>query len=129
MHGGAGDDTLKGSHSQDIIHGNGDSDLIIAIMGRTHCMEATATTPSTETGSRLVRGEGGNDLLHASAQGSSYQKSPDKIHGGPGNDTITGQGGKDTLEGGSDNDSINGGGNQDKIFGNRRRHPPWRLTK
>lgn len=73
------------------------------------------------TGALSVNGEGGNDLLDATAfsgdSGLTGSDGNDTLLGGGGNDTLNGNGGTDSLIGGDGNDRLLGGSNPDFLLG------------
>lgn len=89
IYGSAGNDSLTGTSSSDIIYGY-----------------AKDTFPENEFGNDYLRGGAGNDLIFGGG-------GDDTILGDEGNDTMNGGDGNDTLYGGEGNDKFIGGAGND----------------
>lgn len=95
------DDTIVGSDGDDVIAGNGLSELILP-----------------DTGNNLVRAGAGDDVIADVPWDQETQQTPagplnpnggsDTFYGGNGNDTVSGTGGADVLNGGAGDDLVNG---------------------
>jgi Ca2+-binding RTX toxin-like protein len=99
LDGGAGNDSILGGSSFDIIFSGGGNDTIVAGDG------GDQISAAFQFGNASMSGDGGNDI----------------ITGGFGNDTILGGAEFDTLDAGDGNNSISGGADSDRIsagFGN-----------
>lgn len=88
-----GNDTIRGTAGDDVIHAGPGNDTVNGGAGN--------DTICGSNGNDVIDGGGGNDT----------------IAGGGGNDVIRGGGGYDTVYGGRGNDNINGGGARDKLYG------------
>ena len=91
--GGAGDDVLIGTTSNDTIVGGDGNDVI-----------------SSRQGNDTVNGGAGDDVIDAGS-------GDDFVMGDADNDNITGGDGDDTLDGGVGNDVINGDNDRDSMIG------------
>lgn len=97
-----------------------------------------ASNPSTDgndilttapgNGADRIYGQGGNDIVTASAQDDTLYggdgidnlngaNGNDRLYGGAGNDNLAGEGGDDFLYGGDGNDTLNGGLGNDVLVG------------
>jgi len=93
IHGGTGNDQIRGGSCNDTVFGEEGRDVIL--LG---------------SGDNWADGGGGNDLI--TARGGS-----DTIRGGGGNDSLYGGPGRDYLYGDIGNDRMNGGGGSDLLVG------------
>ncbi|MFJ6567995.1 calcium-binding protein [Streptomyces sp. NPDC091292] len=128
VHGGPGNDVLKGSPSA-MLYGEGGDDRIDGGGGPfgfgsyggpgndilTHCGQDCFGGPGndslTGTGEENnLHGDDGNDVLHGKG-------GADVLYGGKGNDKLYGEAGNDTLWGNSGDDVLWGGPGTDKLSG------------
>ena len=93
IHGGAGNDQIRGGSCDDVVFGDDGRDVIL--LGE---------------GDNWADGGGGNDLI-------AGRSGTDTIHGGGGNDSLYGGKGRDHLYGGIGNDRLSGGGGSDLLVG------------
>ncbi len=93
--GTAGNDTLNGAASDDILRGLGGNDTLNAGAGNDEL--------DGGEGNDTLNGQGGDDLLYGGA-------GTDTLYGDAGNDTLVDEGTADTLNGGTGNDILIGGG-------------------
>jgi fibronectin-binding autotransporter adhesin len=109
--GGAGNDTLNGTHLTDLIFG-GDGDDEIHGLDGSDCIFGGAGRDSLfgENLNDLLVGGSGDDTIRGGAD-------EDRIFGGSGADSLFGEFGHDWLEGGSGNDLVDGGDNNDTVNG------------
>ncbi|MGE0534861.1 MAG: hypothetical protein AB7O68_07790 [Pirellulales bacterium] len=112
MHGGAGDDTIRGDSDEgagpSLIYGDDGNDTIY---GDGH---EGGNGPGNDT----IYGGAGNDTIYADGSEGGY---PDHVYGEGGDDYIVADGsegsGPDYVDGGSGNDTIYGGGGSDTLIG------------
>lgn len=98
LHGGRGDDVIRGSAGRDRIEGNAGRDSV---------------TGGAEAD--LLLGGRGPDHLKGGG-------GPDVLRGNGGNDTLTGRAGGDTLLGGAGRDSANGNRHRDRCVAEREQN-------
>lgn len=98
--GTAGNDTLNGAASDDILRGLGGNDTLYAGSGNDEL--------DGGEGNDTLYGQGGDDLLYGGA-------GTDTLYGDAGNDTLVDEGTADTLNGGAGDDTLIGGG---MVYGN-----------
>ncbi|MEW2401723.1 calcium-binding protein [Streptomyces sp. NPDC046862] len=127
LHGGAGDDVLKGEgqiqyngdDGDDRIDGGGsglganggDGDDTITGACAYNCHGDAGNDSLTGTGDiNALYGDDGNDVIHAKADN-------DEVYGGKGNDTLYGEDGNDTMYGNSGDDVLYGGRGTDTLSG------------
>jgi len=89
IHGGEGNDTLKGGASDDLLFGDGGNDTI-----------------EGGDGADEIHGGDGNDVLRG-------ENGADQLFGETGNDILEGGLGADLLDSGPGDDNLNGGGGDD----------------
>ncbi|MBH5333702.1 calcium-binding protein [Streptomyces pactum] len=126
VHGGTGDDTLKGNGQvqynggagDDRIDGSdglgadgGDDNDVITGACQYECRGGAGDDTVTGTGEQnALFGDDGNDILRAGGDN-------DQVYGGRGNDTLYGEDGDDTMYGNSGNDVLYGGKGRDTLSG------------
>lgn len=111
LDGGAGNDSVLGSASVDVIIGGDGDDTLIGNAGNDTIMAGTGNdSVDGGAGNDGLSGFSGNDQIIGGADN-------DTIYGGSGNDTLTGGDGADTIVGGAGGDSVNGEGGTDKVLG------------
>jgi Ca2+-binding RTX toxin-like protein len=139
LRGGAGNDTLTGDSTANVIQGGAGSDTIVGVRGPGQDTLTGGESPgdddtvSYETESSPVRidlgatapdpaltdiatefesaiGGGGDDTI-------TGDDDANRIVGGSGIDTLSGKGGADTITGGDDEDTIAGGNDADQLSG------------
>lgn len=93
LHGKGGNDTLRGSNSDDLISGDAGNDKL-----------------EGSNGDDMLLGGSGDDKLYGHSD-------DDVLMGGSGNDTLDGSSGDDMLIGGSGSDSLKGGDHDDYLDG------------
>lgn len=92
IHGGDGDDLIKGYNQHDTLYG--------------------------DAGNDIIKGYAGNDTLYG-GDGKDYlfgSGGHDALYGGSGNDTLRGGSGNDTLNGGGGRDKLFGQGGADEFL-------------
>jgi serralysin len=126
VHGGAGDDVLKGT-GQNQFNGNDGDDRIEGGDGlgadggngndtltgacQYICRGGTGDDSVTGTGDiNTLYGDDGHDILRAGSDN-------DEVYGGRGNDTLYGEDGNDTMYGNSGDDVLHGGKGTDTLSG------------
>lgn len=127
--GTAGDDTLNGSSTQDIIWAEDGNDSISTGAGNDIIYGGAGNdTINAGSGDDVVYGDvgndditggDGNDLLYSGDGDDTIKGNAgnDTIYGGVGNDTITGGEGEDVIYGEDGNDILNGGEDNDTLYG------------
>lgn len=107
LYGGAGNDEITGSISNDWINGGG-------------AAPGDSLSPAiVNDGADTLRGAAGNDHIYGNAQ-SAVQGAADGgdlIFGDEGMDYVNGNAGNDTIQGGMDSDRLYGGAGDDVIDG------------
>ncbi|MBU8536569.1 calcium-binding protein [Falsiroseomonas tokyonensis] len=100
-----GHDTITTGHENDLVFGQGGSDLISTGQGDDQVQAGDGDdNVQGGDGQNLLFGEAGNDFMH-SGEGN------DQLQGGQGNDILLGGGGTDQIFGGDGNDIMDGGAN------------------
>ncbi len=91
LYGSAGDDTIAGTSSPDVIYGYPDG-----------------TFPENETGNDFLRGGAGNDRIFGGGGNDTLMgdEGGDSLFGGDGDDTLYGGEGNDNYDGGAGNDTF-----------------------
>jgi Ca2+-binding RTX toxin-like protein len=129
IHGGAGNDTIRGGDLDDLLFGNAGNDTIFGGEGKdTITGGAGVDTIHGDDGDDLINGDAGNDTIFGDAGKDECHGGAgnDIIHGGDGKDYLLGEAGKDVLYGdaGADdltgdagNDELHGGDGDDVLFG------------
>jgi hypothetical protein len=102
IHGGNGDDEIRGLAGDDTLVALGGDDEIKGGSGR--------DTADGGSDTDEIKGGSGDDALFGGA-GS------DTLDGGSGNDELNGDDGNDTLNGGDGNDTLNGSNGDDRLEG------------
>ncbi|MCF3121148.1 calcium-binding protein [Streptomyces arenae] len=138
IHGGAGNDTLKGDGSTAQYGEDGDDRLDNGggVYGEgsfggagddtlTHCVHDCDGGAGNDTlygdaggdGHTLTGGDG-DDTVHGSADGEKILggRGNDKLYGGAGDDTIYGNSGDDLLHGGAGQDFLSGGPGTNRVY-------------
>jgi hypothetical protein len=119
INGGAGNDTIVGSNTNDRITG-GDGDDKIAGLAGGDSISGNAQKDRIEggEGGDTLLGNGGRDFLSGGAfQDSLYGgDQPDVLTGGEGDDRLYGEGSHDRLDGGGGTDFLSGGGGNDVFY-------------
>jgi Ca2+-binding RTX toxin-like protein len=109
--GGAGNDTINGSHGGDEILGDAGDDFIIASGGNDKVFAGD--------GNDIISGSGGRDTLYGNAGNDSIKGGGhvDYIYGDDGADTLRGEAGDDHIQGNANPDRIRGGDGADHLYG------------
>jgi hypothetical protein len=127
--GGAGDDLILGTSSNDVIRGglgadtlkgNAGDDLLCGDEGDDTLLGATGNdTLIGGQGSDVLKGEAGNDTLDGGTEDDTLIGGAglDHLDGGPGNDKLIGNEDADVLLGDTGNDILNGGDGNDVLDG------------
>ncbi|WP_030611890.1 calcium-binding protein [Streptomyces sclerotialus] len=126
VHGGSGDDVLKGTGQNQYNGGDGNDridgtdglgadggagDDVLTGACQYICRGGAGDDEVTGTGDiNALYGDDGNDILHAGSDN-------DEVYGGRGNDTLHGENGNDTMYGNSGNDVLYGGAGKDTLSG------------
>lgn len=134
LHGGAGDDVLKGTGQNQFNGGDGndridggnglgatggDGDDILTGACQYICRGGAGNDSVTGTGDEnALYGDDGNDTLHAKAGNDQVYggKGNDTLYGDDGNDIMYGNSGDDVLHGGKGDDTLSGGPGRNKVF-------------
>jgi serralysin len=139
IHGGSGDDVLRGNGSVVLYGENGDDRIdggggvwgLGSFGGRgddvlTGCAyechggaddDTLTGAPSEDLDRNTLYGDSGNDVLRGRAGDDVLHggKGHDRLYGGQGDDTLYGNSGNDTLYGGAGRDTLSGGPGRDKL--------------
>jgi len=107
--GSAGNDTLAGGSSHDVLYGNGGDDALSGGDGNDHIYGFGLSGDPSGDGNDTLEGGAGGDYIQGNA-------GDDFIRGGEGNDRLNGGAGADGITGDADNDSINGNKGNDFIY-------------
>lgn len=111
IRGSESDDTILGGTGSDRLYGYGGNDTIDGESGNDYLYGGTGTDTLTGgSGNDRLYGEAGSDTL-------SGGEGNDQLHGGDDADTLSGGAGNDRLYGGAGNDTITGGAGTDKYYG------------
>ena len=129
LHGGDGDDLMRGLGGNDLLSGGIGHDRLLGDSGndRLYGNEGSDTLSGAEGNDRL-EGDEGDDVLRGGeeydillgGEGRDFlngQGGDDKLFGDAGNDGLVGEAGNDQLTGGDGDDSIQGGDGDDLISG------------
>ncbi|MDN4146078.1 calcium-binding protein [Pseudomonas tohonis] len=103
----AGNDTLTGYATDDVLNGGAGNDSLYGAAGDDQL--------NGELGDDRLYGEDGNDLLQGDVGNDSLYggEGNDALYGGEGVDNLFGGNGNDILEGGTGNDNLSGEGGSD----------------
>ncbi|SMX32385.1 Hemolysin, chromosomal [Maliponia aquimaris] len=109
--GEAGNDTLAGGESADVLVGGADNDTLFGRGGDDNL--------SGDSGSDFILGGAGNDSMSGGTENDTLNGNAgdDTLLGEAGNDVLVGQDGSDFLDGGADNDTMDGGNGDDRLEG------------
>ena len=121
--GGGANDTIRGSHSNDIdetLRGEAGDDTILGNGGADYLYGGdNDDTLSGGNGDDWLYGDAGEDTLNGNG-GDDFMYGGDDgdiMDGGPGDDFMYGQGGADRMSGGPDDDDLDGGVGADILCG------------
>lgn len=104
INGTAGDDTLAGTSSGDVINGNGGDDVITAAGSSTVIHGNVGNDTITGGGSsNVLYGDSGSDVITGGGSSNS-------LYGDQGDDLLTAGGDSNTLSGGDGDDTLDSGG-------------------
>ena len=111
LDGGAGHDALFGGNGWDRLIGGADDDLLDGHLQRDQLFGGD--------GQDRLQGGMGRDMLDGGTGHDSLiaGNGMDEVYGGAGDDIANGGNGKDTLDGGDGNDQLSGGTGFDDLFG------------
>gem|GEM_PF-5626712 len=105
IHGGNGNDLLRGTSSSEKMYGNAGNDSLYGYGGNDQL--------HGQNGHDYLNGGDGNDSMYGGDNNSGW----DTLIGGNGSDKLHGQNGNDSLRGDGGNDTLYGDNNDDKLFG------------
>ena len=105
IHGGNGNDLLRGTSSSEKMYGNAGNDSLYGYGGNDQL--------HGQNGHDYLNGGDGNDSMYGGDDNSGW----DTLIGGNGSDQLHGQNGNDSLRGDGGNDTLYGDSNDDKLFG------------
>jgi Ca2+-binding RTX toxin-like protein len=112
-YGGAGRDTVSGSHTTDILQGGEGDDVLGGYDGDDRLLGGAGNDSlAGGYGSDLLEGKSGNDTLNGDGP-DRYADGADTLLGGFGNDRLIGGAGQDLLAGGEGGDTLTGGAGAD----------------
>jgi Ca2+-binding RTX toxin-like protein len=113
VHGGDGNDTIRGGHGKNYIFGEGGDDTLYAFEGVNYLDGGAGNDVlyGGTAGTNKLCGDAGNDVLYGGASGSNL------LFGGDGADWLYGgPGGANTLDGGRDYDSLYPGRGSNTLY-------------
>ncbi len=116
--GGDNYDEIRGNAGNNVIHGGGSSDLLVASMGIDHLDGDTGNDDTVEfSGVGPVTASLATGSYTINANNHGTLANIDHLIGGASNDTLTGDGARNYLIGGAGNDVIAGGLGNDELWG------------
>lgn len=118
IHGGDGDDNLRGWEGDDVIYGGAGNDRILGQYGNDVLYGGAGDDVMFGgTGSDVLYGGDGNDYLDVSTGGGNAGELGGLAFGDAGDDIVYGGDGIDQLYGGEGNDKLSSSDGNDYLFG------------